>query len=165
MAIEALLTTNGTFIHKPRHDLESILYIVIFICTYVRGPGLPVYRDSPEASLPIRTWFCDDNIKAIGSRKLANLQDYDVAILPYFTPYWHDFIPFFKDLIIACFPVSMSLPNEFQYEQVLGILKKAYDTVREPADSIRAAQTSKRPTSSGGSSNLCQVSKRGRYNL
>ena len=159
MAIEALLTTNGTFIHKPHHDLESILYIIIFICTYVRGPGLPIY--SPEASLPIRTWFCGDNIKAIGSRKLANLQDHDVAILPYFTPYWRDFIPFVKDLIIACFPVSMRLPNEFQYEQVLGILKKAYNTVREPTDPIRAAQTSKQPSGS----NLCHVSKRGRYNI
>ncbi len=158
MAIEALLTTNGTFIHKPRHDLELILYIIIFICTFVWGPGLPIYR--PEASLPIRTWFCGDNTKAIGSRKLANLQDYDVAILPYFTPYWHDFIPFVKDLIIACFPVSMHLPNEFQYEQVLGILKKAYDTVREPTDSIdQATQTSKRPSSS----NPCRISKRGKY--
>ena len=154
MAIEALLTTNGTFIHKPRHDLESILYIIIFICTFVSGPGLPIYR--PEESLPIRTWFCGDNTKAIGSRKLANLQDYDVAILPHFTPYWHDFIPFVKDLIFACFPVSMQLPNEFQYEQVLGILKKAYDAVTEPT------QTSKRPTGNHDG-NLCQISKRRKH--
>ncbi len=164
MAIEALLATNGKFTHEPRHDLESVLYIIIFICTFVRGPGLPIY--SPEASLPIRTWLCGDNTKAIGSRKLANLQDYDIAILPYFAPYWQDFIPFVKDLIVACFPVSMRLPNEFQYEQVLGILKKAYNTVREPTNSInRAAQTSKRPSTGSGSLNLCRISKRGRYNL
>jgi hypothetical protein len=160
MAIEALLTTNGSFIHKPCHDLESIIYIIIFICTFVSGPGLPICR--PEASLPIRTWFCGHNTKVIGSRKLADLQDYDVAILPYFTPYWHDFIPFVKDLIIACFPVSVRLPNEFQYEEVLRILKKAYNTVREPDDSInRATRTSnlKRPSSR----NVGMISKRGRY--
>jgi hypothetical protein len=152
MAIEALLTTDGTFIHKPHHDLESMLYIIIFICTFVWGPGLPIQK--PEASLPIHTWFCDGNTKAIGFRKLAILQDYDVAILPYFAPYWRDFIPFVKDLIIACFPVSMRLPNEFQDERALEILKKAYNTVREPTN--RATQTSKRPRNG----NLCRISKR-----
>ena len=117
MAIEALLTTNGSFIHKPCHDLESILYIIIFICTFVWGPGLPIY--SPEASLPICTWFSGDNTKAISSRKLANLQDYDVAILPYFTLYWHDFISFVKNLIIACFLVSLRLPKNFSMSKSL----------------------------------------------
>ena len=42
MAIEALLEPSPDFIHKPRHDLESILYIILYICTFVRGPGLPL---------------------------------------------------------------------------------------------------------------------------
>jgi hypothetical protein len=134
MAIEALLGTNTTFIHKPQHDLESILYIILYMCTFVWGPGLPLYKlDIPPAS-PLRTWFNNDRITEIGLRKLIHLQCYDIAILPNFTPYWRDFAPFVKHLILACFPVDARLPSKFRYEWALRILEKAYNSVKEPTD-------------------------------
>ena len=39
MAIEALLGINPKFVHKLEHDLESILYIILYMCTVVQGPG------------------------------------------------------------------------------------------------------------------------------
>ncbi len=136
MAIEALLGINLPFIHKPQHDLESILYIILFICTFVRGPGLLPYNlNKHHLSLLICSWLNNDEIRDIGYRKLAHLECYNIAILPNFMPYWHDFAPFVKDLINACFPARASLPNELQYEQVLGILEKAYNAVEEPSDS------------------------------
>ena len=140
MAIEALLETNPAFIHKPQHDLESILYIILYICTFVRGPGLLLYNlNMPSALPPLRTWFSNNRIREIGYRKLAHLQCYDIAILPNFTPYWHDFAPFVEDMIIACFPVNAWLPSELQYERVLTILKKAYSAVKEPTDIVSLA--------------------------
>ena len=161
MAIEALL--NPTFVHKPHHDLESILYIIIFICTFVPGPGLSLYES--DISPPMRSWFSDDEIGEIGYRKLAHLGNYDVAILPNFAPYWRDFAPFVGDLIKACFLVKPHLPDELLYEQTLRVLKEAYDRVEEPFDQIPrrlelgavpqasveprlGAQCSKRPNSS-----------------
>ena len=139
MAIEALLAVNQTFVHKPQHDLELILYIIIYICTFVCGPGLQPALSQHELDIahhlspPIRTWFSNDtDMRKMGYLKLAHLECYDTAILPYFAPYWHDFAPFAKDLVIACFPVTARLPNDFQYSQVLQILKKAYDSVEEP---------------------------------
>jgi Fungal protein kinase len=132
MSIEALLAINRTFVHQPRHDLESILYIILYICTLVRGPSLPL-DVTHFMSAPICTWFCNDSIREIGYRKLAHLECYDLAILPHFTPYWCDFTPFVKDLIITCFPVRPRLPNNFQYDQALRILKTAYNSVGEPA--------------------------------
>jgi hypothetical protein len=35
MAIEALLVFSPNFIHKPQHDLESMLYIILYVCTVV----------------------------------------------------------------------------------------------------------------------------------
>lgn len=128
MAVEALL--NPTLVHKPRHDLESILYIILFICTFVQRPGLPIYK--LDGSPPIRSWFGNHEIREIGYRKLALLECYDIAILPNFAPYWHDFAPFVGELINACFPVAPHLPNKLHYEQVLRILKNAHDTVEEP---------------------------------
>jgi len=175
MAIEALLGINRTFVHEPRHDLESILYIILYVCTFVCGPGLPLLRsrqlETHPVSPPIRTWFCDAGIREIGSRKLAHLECYEAAILPYFTPYWRDFAPFAKELIILCFPVKAFLPNDFQYNQFLQILKTAYDSVGEPqtghipralASKVFGAQrltwTLKRVGSSSD-----QNSKKGRY--
>jgi hypothetical protein len=135
MAIEALLGTNPPFIHKPQHDLESILYIILYICTFVQGPGLPLHNpDILRLSLPICSWFNNDEIREIGYHKLAHLECYSTAILPNFTPYWDDFAPYVEDLINACFPAKASLPNELQYAQVLGILEKAYDAVGEPSN-------------------------------
>lgn len=132
MAIEALLE-SPTFIHKPRHDLESILYIILYICTFIRGPGLPLYKfNMPTAFPPLRTWFSDVVTREIGYRKVAHLQCYDLAILPNFAPYWCDFAPFVKELIIACFPLNARLPCELQYERALRILEKAYSAVEEP---------------------------------
>ena len=131
MAIEALLETNPTFTHKPQHDLESILYIIIYICTFIQGPGLPSFK-MPTVFPPLLTWFSNDRTREIGYRKLAHLQCYDIAILPNFTPYWQDFAPFVKDLIIACFPVNARLPSELQYERALRILENACSAVEEP---------------------------------
>lgn len=132
MAIEALL--NPTLVHKPQHDLESILYIILCICTFVRGPGLSLHKS--DVPPPIQTWFSSDGIKEIGHQKLAHIECYDVAIIPNFAPYWNDFAPFVEDLIKACFPVKPCLPNKLQYEQALRILKKAHDTVEEPTDRV-----------------------------
>jgi hypothetical protein len=154
MAIEALL--NPKFVHKPQHDLESILYIILCICTFVPGPGLSLYEADVRVSPPISSWFSGDENREIGCRKVAHLESYDTAILPNFAPYWRDFAPFVGDLIKACFPVKPHLRNELQYEQTLQVLKKAYDGVEEPFDRVpRAvpqasvgAQCSKRPNSS-----------------
>jgi len=136
MAIEALLAINPTFVHKPQHDLESILHIILYICTFIHGPGLPLSQHKLDVTHrtppPIRTWFSNNDIREIGYQKLAHLECCDVAILPYFTPYWHDFSPFVRDLIVACFPGKACLSNNFHYDRVLQILTTAYDSVREP---------------------------------
>ncbi|KAF8800195.1 hypothetical protein BYT27DRAFT_7263094 [Phlegmacium glaucopus] len=42
MAIKALLAEgNDKYAHLPRHDLESILYVILYICTFTKGPSLP----------------------------------------------------------------------------------------------------------------------------
>jgi len=137
MAIEALLRTNPNLVHKPEHDLESILYIILYMCTFFQGPG--VRLDSPRLSPPMRSWFDNNDSKEIGYLKLSHLECYNTAILPNFAPYWDDFVPFVEELIIACFPVEPCLPSNLRYKQVLEILRKAYDTVEEPSRQIHQA--------------------------
>ena len=135
MAIEALLGLNPKFVHKPEHDLKSILYIILYMCTFVQGPGLLL--DLPHAYLPIRSWFKNNDIRDMAYCKLAHLECYNIAILPNFASYWHDFTPFVEKLIIACFPVRVRLPNELRYEQALRILEEAYHAVEEPLHPVK----------------------------
>ena len=166
MAVEALLGINQTFIHKPQHDLESILYIILYFCTFVCGPGLP---PSQHASPPIRTWFCSNDITEIGYQKLAHLECYKIAILPYFTPYWCDFTPFVSDLIMACFPVRVRLPSDLRYDQMLRILNTAYHSVEEcqtgrvPASKVLGAQHLTQTPKRVASDSLDRASKKERH--
>lgn len=164
MAIEALLVFSPNFIHKPQHDLESMLYIILYVCTVVWGPGLLLNEsDISTMSLPIRTWFSNDDIREIAYRKLAHLECYDHSILPNLAPYWHDFAPFVEDLIVSCFPVKPRLPNEMQYERVLQILEKAYDTVEEPLGlTSQVSPASVRPPKRANSSSLSRDPKKAR---
>jgi hypothetical protein len=107
----------------------------------------------------MRTWFCKTNIREIGYCKLVDLERYDSQILPYFMSYWRDFTPLIKDLIIACFPVKAHLPNDFQYDQALQILKTAYDYVEEH----QAVPPSKVWTPKRASDSFEQDFKKGRH--
>lgn len=165
MAIEALLAMDRKFIHQPQHDLESILYIILYICTLVRSPSLPLDVTRLMSPLPIFTWFCN-NVREIGYRKLAHLERYDVAILPHFTPYWCDFAPFVKDLIIMCFPVETRLPNfDLQYDQALQILTTAYNSVGESASHtpVPGVFRARRFTRRQASDSLDRDAKRGKH--
>jgi protein kinase-like protein len=136
MAIEALCAEkNDNFAHLPHHDLESILYVILFICTFTLGPKIPrPDHDTPD-TLTMKAWFSTDTINAIGRRKIADMCQPERTIIPGFTEYWKDFAPFALNLIQLCFPCNPAFPNQLKHKTMLSILDKAYNTVKEsPTD-------------------------------
>ena len=100
MAIEALITDrNDNFAHFPHHDLESILYVILYICTFTNGPNSPRLDFETPDALAMKSWFTTDTLTAIGHRKVANMCQPERRIIPGFTAYWNDFAPFVLDLI------------------------------------------------------------------
>jgi serine/threonine protein kinase len=163
MAIEALIDPD--FIHGPHHDLESILYIIIYVCTFVCGPGAPLFESQiPRSmSLPIRTWYSRDRMKDIGFRKMSHLTRPDIAIIPKLTEYWADFAPFITELIEACFPTHPGNPNEFKYEQALEILERAINAVEEPSVAGEIQEVIGRPQKrQRNMPDVLQLSKKGK---
>ena len=142
MSIEALTTDDEDFCHHPRHDLESILYVIFYICTFTKGPGIPRTTTEVTANLPLRKWFSDEEPKDIGLRKLAHMSTPESMIINHFTDYWADFTPFAKQLASICFPVKTCLPNRLTHKTMLEILHEAYDQVKEISD--RGIDTRKR---------------------
>ena len=134
MAIEALLADrDDNFAHLPRHDLESILYVILYICTFTNGPGFPRLDFETPNALSMKNWFTTDPIKTIGSRKVADLCQPERCIISGFTAYWKDFAPFALDLLHLCFPPTYSpaYPNRLTHEGMLSILDKACMAVKE----------------------------------
>jgi Fungal protein kinase len=133
MSIEALTTNDEDFIHHPRHDLESILYVIFYICTFTKGPGIP--RTAIEiTTLPLRKWFSHEDPKDIGVRKIGHMTNPEADITNHFTNYWADFAPFALQLVSVGFPGKMNLPNQLTHKRMLEILQKAYAKVEEVAD-------------------------------
>jgi len=134
VAIEALLRFPKHFKHQPCLDLESILYVILYFCTYFKGPGSPrIPTDFPDIeTIPLRLWFQQDDVKQIGRHKMSLLVTPKRAILAKFTPYWDDFKPFVHRLITSCFPKLPSFRCRLTHEGVLEILQDAYQTVQEP---------------------------------
>ncbi|KAF8228498.1 hypothetical protein L208DRAFT_1291280, partial [Tricholoma matsutake] len=75
MAMEALIAPMDVkFAHLPSHDLKSILYVILYICTFAEGPNRSVHLDFdiPE-SLHMKTWFSNDSLETIGDRKIKHM--------------------------------------------------------------------------------------------
>ena len=134
MSIEALTTEDENFAHHPRHDLESILYIIFYICTFTKGPGIPCTTTEVTDALSLRKWFIREDPKDIGLRKLAHMSTPQLMITNHFSNYWADFIPFALQLASACFPGKTCLPNQLTHKRMLEILRTAYDQVEEILD-------------------------------
>jgi Fungal protein kinase len=101
MAIEALITPkNVEFAHLPSHDLESILYVILYICTFTQGPcqSLCLDFDVPE-SLYMKSWFSTDSVDVISFCKVGHMSQPEQTIIPGFMKYWENFIPYALELI------------------------------------------------------------------
>ncbi|KAF8810991.1 hypothetical protein BYT27DRAFT_7015759, partial [Phlegmacium glaucopus] len=84
------------FTPRPCHDLESILYVIFYFCTYFKGPGLlRKSNDFPEVkSIPLEQWFQQRSLTQIARDKCGLIMTAEISLLAKFTPYWADFVPF-----------------------------------------------------------------------
>jgi hypothetical protein len=133
MAIEILLEKGRTFHHHLRHDLESVLYVIIWMCTHMEGPEVE-RKDSTK--LTIRKWSnMELELRELGHLKSGHIDDADRAIIQEFTTYWADFGPFVLKLIRAFFPSRASEPNSINPDAMVSILEAAEKHVKEPSSS------------------------------
>ena len=90
-------------------------------------------NDLPEPiSIPLERTFRQDSIRQIGRDKCGLIVTFETSLLEKFTPYWNDFIPYVRQLIMTCFPTLPPFSNSFTHDNVLGILKDAYNNIQEP---------------------------------
>ena len=109
IAIELLIHGSP---HHTAHNLEFILYVLLFICTHLKGPGCqvrdpPLYGGDNKSIHPssIKQWFAASHLATLGHLKFSHMMSHFntfilSAISPYFFPLKNYIGNFWKALIL-----------------------------------------------------------------
>jgi hypothetical protein len=156
MALDALRCDVGSdFTHQPKHDLESLFYVLITLCTYTDAPGClrSSIPGSDELSVCLNEWFATSDHHVLARCKGALLSSFHEYVLRRLPPYWNDFHPVLLALHSVLWPKECAVlnqPNAATHDAFLEVLTKARETYRErqeeacafaPMPEMRARQT------------------------
>lgn len=148
MAIEILHPgKQETPVHVYQHDLESFLYVLIWICTTYERPG--VLRKDTKG-LTIMLWNDSTIQKAqLGASKHGHLLSPELIFVG-FSPYFKAFCPLVEALMEVLFttPDYRTSKSTVTHEAFISIFKKALSELppepNVPPPPTRAAATKKR---------------------
>ncbi|KJA21716.1 hypothetical protein HYPSUDRAFT_123415, partial [Hypholoma sublateritium FD-334 SS-4] len=101
MALESLQWEDtADFTHEPRHDLESLFYVILTICTYVDSPGClrSAIPDEDERSLCLNEWWATLDGNLLARNKASHMTSLEHCVLRRLPPYWHDFHKYLIEL-------------------------------------------------------------------
>jgi hypothetical protein len=90
IAIELLLFGSS---HRVAHDIESLFYVLLFICTHLGGPNNtirspPLYGTSCKHPSVMKNWLCSTNLVELGFMKFSHMVFFEDTILPGISPYF-----------------------------------------------------------------------------
>ncbi|KAJ7138415.1 hypothetical protein C8R43DRAFT_1202310 [Mycena crocata] len=133
MAIEVLIKGERLPAHLPRHDLESLLYVLIWICLHYAGPCYTernVERAVERQNFDIYTseisnWVRGQSYRGIGLVKHSTMTtDYwEDSVLPSFAPYFEPLKPCvsaWRELLVT---------KNLTYDTVLDVLRNTLSTL------------------------------------
>jgi len=151
MAINLLTKTNCP--DRVTHDLESVFYVLLFICTHLKGPlgeiqDPPLYGDKTkgEHPSPMKFWFGPKRtLEEIGLQKYCQmmsvfLKDDEPNLLKNISPYFYPLKKYLVDIRNALFtedgPIPSASPRDLievfkaalQDEDLIKAAKKDYDS-------------------------------------
>ena len=123
MAVELLLE-GKTATHRPSHDLESLFYVLIYICTNLAGPETP--RSLEEllqfTSLPIAAWFVTEtSFEGLATCKLGVAHAFQRRIVDRFSPYFTDIKPCVMELFHAMYPNGPQIKSALTHDRMIEI--------------------------------------------
>ena len=136
MALDSLKwETPDEFKHEPRHDLESLFYVILTLCTYVERPGqLRSHQPLPqEKSICLNRWWAIGDYHELARSKAITLSSFKTYVLRSISPYWTDFFPFLEKLHKAIWPepgVVIEQKNMATHKEFLRILSEAKEYYR-----------------------------------
>lgn len=134
MALDSLKWRHASeFTHQPKHDLESLFYVILTLCTYVERPGhlrspIPMANDP---SICLNDWWSIADYHDLARSKAITLSSFTDCTLARLPSYWDDFHPVLEQLHAAIWPekcVVLDQPNQATHEAFFRILDQARKT-------------------------------------
>ena len=144
MAIELLLFAPP---HRVVHDAESLIYVLLFLCSHLDGPGSlgnpPLFGSGSAHPSGIRSWLSASSLKMLGHAKFSQMTaHFGVDILPYLSPYFKSLGPHILKLWTALFPKIELTKDASHSVATLRNFIDAFKTVLSDEDLIAAATSS-----------------------
>ena len=143
MAIELLLYAPP---HRAIHDAESLIYVLLFLCTHLSGPGEvhdpPVFGPGrSDHRSGIRHWLNVSDLNVLGHTKFSQMNFHTTDIFGHLSPYFTSLIPHFSTLWGALFPLEPRKGTAREHSSVtLHDLINAFKTVLKDQSLIDKAR-------------------------
>ncbi|KAF7343467.1 hypothetical protein MVEN_01779600 [Mycena venus] len=122
MAVDVLVEGDELPLHEPRHDLESLLYVLIWVCVHYAGPHDVERQNFNIYQSNLRTWVSGESYMSIGKAKYSSMHSqkyWKADVLDNFAPYFEPLQPCvtaWRQLFIG---------DDLTYDSVLGVLQTA----------------------------------------
>ncbi|KAL1712436.1 hypothetical protein EV715DRAFT_213661 [Schizophyllum commune] len=141
--------------HGVRHDLESFLYVIMFVCTEYSGPSHSLRKDFDIRSSPLGPWL--DGDVAHKEKVMFHYEDdeFRAFLDSIFDPYFDDLKDMGWEPSHSCFTVYLDeyLENH-EDEREEAVTNRATRTVAAKPPSTRGAKRQRSSPSSETSSDL-----------
>jgi len=176
MSIQLLLAKNKEVEHKIEHDLESLFYVLLYICTMYEGPGNRNSGDRTEFEHPFGDWIDETTSwKLIATARMAAFLHPTLAhdkVFKHVHAYFAPLLPLLHALCNTIFTINRNVdgityqrsPDEpcGTHEAILGVLEATFDMLPDqdadcagdepnatdtPMDDPTNTQTSRHPPS------------------
>jgi hypothetical protein len=124
-----------------QHDLESLFYVFVWICSLFDAPGTARvdgrhFDKTEKHSLIILKWNEDKEPREIGEIKRSHLSYGGRKLAACFSDYFADLRPFCIELFNALFPMGSNARSDYHaslspvnYDQIIVIFEKALEHV------------------------------------
>jgi hypothetical protein len=132
MAIELLLEKPGIR-HTPQHDLESLFFVLVYLCTNLSGPGAIRTQDELQlhSTIPLSAWFkVSSTLHQIGIHKIGTLCTLESNILNRFAPYFDELKPCVRHLFKAIYGNRFpGTPSNVSHDEIIQIFTDTLDSL------------------------------------
>ena len=133
MAIEMLMKTpprssgnpDVVFCHSAKHDLESLFYVLLYICTFYYGPQAKIKSADllkSHTSVPLMQWVDPSafsrTFRSLGLLKLSHMANFETTILAKISAFFRPIIPGLITLHEKMFPPSGRYAQSFLDNQI-----------------------------------------------
>lgn len=115
MAIALLLDIDKGGDHYAKYDLESLMYVMLFCATMLKGPN-GTWRSEADfkgyQSVPLREWFdlrsLEHSYRRMGRSKASHMLYFEEAVIRKMDPYFSPLFPGIRQLKEAIFPAGIT---------------------------------------------------------